>query len=163
MESNTLLSDLVLPVGPLPIDPASLFVRLAGLPDPRKRRGRRYTLAAILTVIILAKLAGETTVSVAAHWGRLRAAWLGPLLRLPRARLPCANTYTNVCAKLDVAALNSCLAQFLLPPLPGLPSPAPEVAAARRRLRHLALDGKTLRGTRRCGHVPQPAVHLLGL
>jgi hypothetical protein len=67
MESNTLLPDLVLPNEPVSIDPASLFVLLASLPDPRQRRGRRYTLAAILTVILLAKLAGETTVSGLAH------------------------------------------------------------------------------------------------
>src|SRR5688572_1174718 len=93
MESNTLLPDLVLPAAPSPIDPTSLFALLATLPDPRQRRGRRYTLAAILTVIILAKLAGETSVSRIAQWARLRTAWLCPLLRVAHTCLPCANTY----------------------------------------------------------------------
>jgi predicted transposase YbfD/YdcC len=69
-----------------------------------------------------------------------------------------------VCARVDVAELNRRLAQFFVPPLPPRPSP-PQLAlsAPLRAQRHLALDGKTLRGTRRTGHVTQPAVHLLGL
>ena len=168
MEFSTFLADLALPDAPLSVDPASLFALLAQLPDPRKRRGRRYSLAAVLAVIILAKLAGETSVSGIAHWGRLRAAWLCPLLQVARPNLPCANTYTVLCAKVDLADLNQRLAQFFVPPLPALPD-APLVPAvpastiAPRAQRHVALDGKTLRGTRRSGNVVQPAVHLLSL
>ncbi len=167
MESTTLLPALVLPPALLSVDPASLFALLQRLQDPRKRRGRRYSLAAILTLIILAKLAGETTISGIAHWARLRAAWLAPLLHLRHPRLPCANTLTLVCSKVDVDDLNRRLAHFFgppLPPLPPLPTAAPAAAPALPRAqRHLALDGKSLRGTRRTGHVVQPAVHLLSL
>ena len=164
MESTTLLPALVLPALSVTVDPASLFALLADLPDPRYRRGRRYSLAAILTLIILAKLAGETTVSGIAHWAQLRAAWLCPLLHVSRPRLPCANTLTLVCATVDGAELNRRLALFFVPPLPPLPTtPLPDVPASARAQRHLALDGKTLRGTRRTGHVAQPAVHLLSL
>ena len=51
MEFSTFLADLALPDAPLSVDPASLFALLAQLPDPRKRRGRRYSLAAVLAVI----------------------------------------------------------------------------------------------------------------
>lgn len=164
MESTTLLPTLVLPTLSGTVDPASLFALLADLPDLRNRRGRRYSLAAILTLIILAKLAGETTVSGIAHWAQLRAAWLCPLLQVSRPRLPCANTLTLVCATVDGAELTRRLAQFFVPPLPSLPdAPLPDVPASARAQRHLALDGKTLRGTRRSGHVIQPAVHLLSL
>ncbi len=164
MESSTLLPGLTLPGSPQSIAPASLFMLLAGLPDPRGRRGRRYSLAAILTLIILAKLAGETSVSGIAHWAHLRASWLCPLLGVPRPRLPCANTLTAVCANVDVADLNRRLAQYFVPPLPPLgPQPSPPGPAAPRARRHLALDGTTLRGTRRTSHVVQPAVHLLSL
>src|SRR5919199_1790160 len=47
MESTTLLATLVLPAAPGPVDPAARFARLALLPDPRTRRGRRYALAAV--------------------------------------------------------------------------------------------------------------------
>ena len=167
MESTTLLPALVLPPALLSVDPASLFALLQRLQDPRKRRGRRYSLAAILTLIILAKLAGETTISGIAHWARLRAAWLAPLLHLRHPRLPGANTLTLVCSKVDVDDLNRRLAHCFVPPLPPLPplptAAPPEAPALLRAQRHLALDGKSLRGTRRTGHVVQPAVHLLRL
>lgn len=164
MEFNTFLTTLALPDAPPPGDPASLFALLAQLPDPRKRRGRRYALAVILTLMILAKLAGETTPSGIAHWARLRTDWLCDVLHLGRRRLPCANTYTLIAAKVDVADLNRRLAQFFVPPLPPLPAaPLAEVPLPARAQRHLALDGKTLRGTRRAGQVVQPAVHLLSL
>ncbi len=155
MESSTLLPGLTLPGSPQSIAPASLFMLLAGLPDPRQRRGRRYSLAAILTVIILAKLAGETSISGIAHWAQLRANWLCPLLGVPRPRLPCANTYTLVSRKVDLAELNAVIAEVLVPPLPALPDPPPPPPPAEHRgRRHLALDGKTLRGTRRQGCWP---------
>ncbi len=168
MEFNRFLAALVLPAVSTTVDPASLFALLTQLPDPRKRRGRRYSLAALLAVIILAKLAGETTVSGIAQWARLRAAWLCPLLHGPHGRLPCANTYPLLCAKVEIADLNRRLAACFVPPLPPLPEPsAPPAhdppAPAPRAQRHLALDGKTLRGTRRSGNVVQPAVHLLSL
>lgn len=168
MESTTFLATLALPATVISCDPASLYALLAQLPDPRKPRGQRYPLAAILAVIILAKLAGQTRMSGIAHWGRLRARSLCPLLGVKGDRLPCANTYTLVCAKVDVAELNRRLAAFFVPPLPALPAPAavpvaPELAPPHRAQRHLALDGKTLRGTRRTGHLVQPAVHLLSL
>ena len=103
MESTMLLPTLVLPSSAPSVEPASLFALLTSLPEPRKRRGRRYPLAAILTVIILAKLAGETSISGIAHWARLRAAWLAPLLQVSHPRLPCATTLTLVCSKTDCA------------------------------------------------------------
>ena len=167
MEFSTFLTALTLPDALRSIDPASLFALLAQLADPRKPRGCRYPLAAVLAVIILAKLAGETTVSGIAHWGRLRAAMLCPLLHVTYGRLPCANTYTLLCSKLDVVELNRRLADFFVPPLPPLPDPPapPPVLPPppSRAQRHLALDGKTLRGTRRTGTTIQPAVHLLSL
>lgn len=166
MEFNTFLAALALPDAPPPGDPASLVALLAQLPDPRKRRGQRYPLAAVLAVMILAKLAGETSVSGIAQWGRLRAAWLCPLLQVPRTRLPCANTDTALGAKVDLADLNRRLAQFFVPPLPPLldpPAVPPDSPVVPRAQRHLALDGKPLRGTRRSGTVVQPAVHRLSL
>ncbi len=164
MESTMLLPTLMLPSSAPSVEPASLFALLASLPDPRKRRSRRYSLAAILTVIILAKLAAETSISGIAHWARLRAAWLAPLLQVSHLRLPCANTLTLVCSKVDSAELNRLLAELFIPVLPPLPEvPLPEDPGTQRAQRHLALDGKTLRGTRRTGHVVQPAVHLLSL
>jgi len=40
---------------------ASLYAVLKEVPDQRKRRGRRYELAMVLACLLLAKLAGETS------------------------------------------------------------------------------------------------------
>ncbi len=45
----------------------SLYRAFQGLADPRKRKGKRYVLALLLTLLVLAKLAGETTLSGATH------------------------------------------------------------------------------------------------
>ncbi len=72
MESTTFLDALTLPASASVGDPTSLYAALQRIPDPRKRRGRRYSLALVLTLIVLGKLAGETTLSGIAQWARLR-------------------------------------------------------------------------------------------
>lgn len=42
-------------------NPESLLGRLRALPDPRRRQGRRYPLASVLGLLILAALHGETS------------------------------------------------------------------------------------------------------
>ena len=46
---------------PLSIDPRSLYHALEQVKDGRKARGKRYPLALIFTLLLLGKLAGETT------------------------------------------------------------------------------------------------------
>ena len=45
-----------------------LLERLAMLPDPRDRRGRRHTLASVLAVSAAAVLAGARSVTAIAEW-----------------------------------------------------------------------------------------------
>ncbi len=162
MESTTFLAAITLPPTADVRDPLPLYRALQRLTDPRKRRGRRYPLALVLTLMILAKLAGETTVSGIAQWARLRTAWLSAVFGLPRPCLPCATTYTVVSSKVDLAELNAVLADALVSPLPAFPDPPPPPPlAGPRGRRHLARDGKTLRGTRCQSPLPQPAIHVL--
>jgi len=56
----------------------SLYETLQGLNDPRRAQGKRYTLALILRLLILAKLAGQQTLSGATEWIRHRS---NPLAR----------------------------------------------------------------------------------
>jgi predicted transposase YbfD/YdcC len=123
---------------PPPEQVQSLYATLQQVQDSRAKRGQRYTAAQVLTLLILAKLAGEQSMSGIAQWVRLRGEWLGGVLGLHS--LPCANTYRNVCAQVNAAHLHALLAQHfadLAPPDPGA------------ELVHWAIDGKVLRGSQR--------------
>jgi len=58
----------------------SLYEALQGLPDPRRGQGKRYELALLLCLLLLAKLAGQTTLKGATQWLRHRAGPLAPPL-----------------------------------------------------------------------------------
>src|SRR5689334_17488232 len=63
----------------------SLYQALGKLKDQRKNKGKRYNLALVLTCILLAKMAGETTLQAIAEWIRLRGDWLQQVLPETRA------------------------------------------------------------------------------
>lgn len=125
--------------------PRSLLDRLADLPDPRDPKGRIYPFVPLLALCLVATLAGHTSVAAIAQFGRLRGKSLGHALGFHRGRMPCANTITNLLAELDADHLDRLLGAWL----------ADRQAAG---WEHIALDGKTLRGSRD-GAVP--GVHLL--
>src|SRR5690242_11569744 len=86
---------------------ADLLAALDRIPDPRRRRGRRYPLAHLLLFAVLAVLAGATSyrgilVFVAAHRERLNAAF-GAALR----RAPAVNTLRALFLALDPAELEA--------------------------------------------------------
>ena len=51
---------------------SQLREQLAKIPDKRNARGKRYSLAVLLLVIILAKLSGENTPTCISEWAKLR-------------------------------------------------------------------------------------------
>jgi len=55
------------------VEAHSFYQSLEQLADGRKARGKQYPLAFVLTLICLAKLAGETTISGVVDWTRNRA------------------------------------------------------------------------------------------
>jgi predicted transposase YbfD/YdcC len=109
------------------------------VPDQRKRRGVRYPLAVPLTISVLAKLLGQSQVHALADWATARAVELAAVFGLTRARTPHPTTWTRILGYGVTAAA----VEAALQPL--LTTPPPEVPA--RTKHHLALDGKTLRGT----------------
>ncbi len=128
----------------------SLLKMLAQMPDPRKPRGKRHPLPAILGLACAAALCGYTSLYAIAQWGREHGAWLARALGFTRDTTPCVATLHNVFKALDVKRLEALLSQW-----------AEEVSAlvlppdAREAL---ALDGKTLRGSRRD---QAPALHIV--
>lgn len=130
----------------------SLHELLRQVPDYRAKRGRRYEAATVLVILLLAKLAGESTLSGIAQWARLRAPWLREVLEL--SCLPCANTYAYVCAHLDVSELTAAVRAWLVQVAP---SQAPD------ELVQWALDGKVLRGSHRATPVVQSGQEVLNV
>ncbi len=66
----------------------SLYARLQALSDPRKLRGRRYSLALIQVLIILAKLCGENHILGISEWAKNRADLCVEMLHLKRKGRP---------------------------------------------------------------------------
>ena len=164
MDFNTFANCLTLPttINHNPV-PTSLLACLQQLKDLRGKQGRRYRVSLVMTLLILAKLAGQSEITAIAQWVRLRADWLCSTLNLPSGRLPCVNTYLHVCRNIDPYELNQILTDFFSAlSHPAVPSPVPPSQPPTRSLRHLAIDGKTLRGTLKSRNTGGK-VHLLEL
>jgi len=136
---------------PLEIEAFSIYRAFEQVQDGRKKRGVRYGVALILTLIVLGKMAGMTTPAAIAHWVRLRASRLSQVLPVGRETFPCASTYSNVLRTLDAQQVTQVLAQFLIRIAASKrcgEEPSRLVGQAQREEHvHVALDGKTLRGT----------------
>ena len=68
----------------LSIGPASVYSAFEQVTDGRKKKGKRYPLPLLLTLLLLGKLAGETTVNGIVDWIKERQGWLRGQLHWPR-------------------------------------------------------------------------------
>ena len=98
---------------PIEVDTWSVYRAFEQVLDGRHKRGVRYSVALILTLIVLAKLAGMTTPLAIAEWVRLRAGWLRQVLPGTRESFPCAATYSNVLRAVDAEQVNEVVTQLL--------------------------------------------------
>ncbi len=73
---------------PEPMAVAWLYEAFQQLSDARRGQGKRYELALILCLLVLAKLAGQTSLSGATDWIRHRAATLAEHFGLRRKSMP---------------------------------------------------------------------------
>lgn len=74
----------------------SLYDHFQQVGDPRKAKGKRYSLVTLLVVIFLAKLCGKDKPVEIADWAKNEAEELAQLLGLKRAWMPHHNTYRRV-------------------------------------------------------------------
>lgn len=133
---------------PLEIDVNSLYTALLKVTDGRHARGKRYSLATILTLSVLAKLGGEDTPEAIADWVKLRGKQVCQYLGLQRARMPHAVTYRRVLGhSVDLAELERIVGTFF--------------AGQALTNKTLAIDGKSMRGTIEAGDTR--GVHLLSV
>lgn len=131
MEFSTFVAGLHVPVTTKALDAQRIYQVLQGVGDNRAKRGRRYVAAVGLTIILLAKLAGEKSLSGIAQWARLRQAWLAEQLPLKAGKLPCANTYRYICDHIHLGELNEALGNCFADVVPPTPVPPPTVGVAR--------------------------------
>lgn len=125
---------------------------LAEISDPRAARGKRHGLSALLGLVCVATLCGYQTYSAMAEWGRYYGAGFLQALGFTHPTPPCAATLYRVLRALDPRAVEAALNGGAAEMLDTLPPPSPAEAEG------VALDGKTLRGSRRQG---APGTHLL--
>jgi hypothetical protein len=125
---------------------ASLMELLEGLHDPRRAQGKRHPLPALLSLAVVAMLAGMTSYEAIVQYGKERGwGFLRQLGFTTRWGL-CKATYSRVFRRIDAAAFEAAVARWVRGHLgPG-------------DARHLALDGKVMRGSR---DGATPAVHLV--
>jgi hypothetical protein len=92
----------------------SLYEALQRLPDPRRGQGKRYELARLFCLLLLAKLAGQTSLSGATEWIRHRGQEIDHHFGLRRTHMPCQMTYYRVLARIDAQMLDEILAAFFI-------------------------------------------------
>jgi Transposase DDE domain. len=117
-------------------DVGSLYAEFSQLKDPRKARGKRYALEAILTLIVLAKMCGEDKPSGIAEWTKHRLEWLCEGLKLERKTMPHRSSYERI---LEQVVSWEELEQLVSRMLSGKRYFGKQVL--------VAIDGKVLRGT----------------
>jgi len=131
--------------------PRPLIEVFAAIPDFRKPRGKRHPLSAIFALASCAMLCGYRSYSAMAEWGRNYGARLAQALGFTHDT-PCAATLHTIFRHVnrdEVEAHLGAWADSVVSSLPTAPE-LPEVA--------MALDGKTLRGSKKQG---APGTHLL--
>ena len=124
----------------------SLMELLEGIHDPRRARGKRHPLPALLGLAVVAMLAGMTCYEAIVQYGKERGwEFLKHLGFTTRWGL-CKATYSRVFRRIDVADFEARVGEWIQGRLG--PDDAP----------HISIDGKTARGSR---DGDTPGVHLV--
>jgi predicted transposase YbfD/YdcC len=111
----------------------AVFTPFADLTDPRIDRTRVHNLFDLVVVALCGTLAGGDAWTDIERFGNERLDWLRTFLKL-EAGIPSHDTFGRVFARLDPAQLVACVAQWL-------------EDIGRDIGTHIAIDGKTLRGS----------------
>ena len=130
-----------------------LLELLAEIPDFRQAQGRRHPLSAILALSVTAMLCGYRSYGAIAEWGRNYGVELLRALGFTHDTAPCAATLNTVLRGLDTEAVERVLASWAERVLATAEMPPNTLEA-------VAIDGKTLRGSRR---QRAPGAHLLSV
>jgi predicted transposase YbfD/YdcC len=106
----------------------------ARLPDPRRAHRRLHRLQDILVIALCAVIAGAQDWQQIATFGRKRRDWLSGFLELPHG-IPSHDTFERVFDRIKPQAFQACFRDWV------------QAVSSALRIKHIAIDGKTLRGS----------------
>ena len=131
-------SELQPTVRPTPLAAAALSQRLrdcfALIKDPRVERTRWHQLNDILTIVILAVLAGGNGWEDIEVYGESKQAWLATFLALPHG-IPSADTFRRLFERMNPKQFEQCFEQWV------------KQLVNELGIQVVAIDGKKLRGS----------------
>lgn len=129
----------------LPIEP--LLSSFQHLPDPRRPQGRRYPLPALLGLVLLGALHGQSSLRGIWVWSQQHWSQIWQPLGFRSSRFPALTTLWSLLARLEPSLLEQLTSEWIEA---RLDHPAGPISG----------DGKVLRGSRRDEHV---GIHLVTL
>jgi predicted transposase YbfD/YdcC len=113
----------------------SLADHFEDLPDPRLDRHKQHALLDILVIATCAILAGCDSWADVERFGKAKLEWFRKFLKLPNG-IPSHDTFGRVFSLLNPEAFGACFTAWMT------------AACAELGLKHVAIDGKTMRGSR---------------
>ena len=123
----------------------------ATVPDPRRKQGRRYSVATILSLAVVAVLANHISVLAIAEWAARQTRHVRRALGFERDSTPHQTTIQRLLARLDPHAVAAAVERVFEPRTPG--------EVRQRGSQGVALDGKAHRGRLRHGATPSHPIH----
>jgi hypothetical protein len=90
----------------------SLLEALAAVPDPRRPKGVRHPLTAVLSLTVVATLAGMKGLEAIAQFGRDHGKALAHALGFRRGKTPAKSTLSKLFRRLDVDAFEAALSRW---------------------------------------------------
>lgn len=124
----------------------SLLDLLGQVPDPRRAEGKRHPLAAVLSLLVLATLAGMRGLQGVVEFGRNLPPDIVAALGFTRPKTLAKSTLSEILRAIDIDIFESLVSQWL------------QAQAINHGWTAVAIDGKSLRGS--TGE-QLPAVHLV--
>src|SRR5271168_3067984 len=106
----------------------------ARLKDPRVRKRTKHRLIDIMAIALCGVIANCDTWAEIVDFGTTHADWLKQFLKLPGG-IPSQDTFERVFAKINAATFSSCCVHWL------------RSVSELLGVTHIAIDGKTLRGS----------------
>ena len=118
-----------------------LLDMLAEVPNPRKEKGLRHPLKAMLGLTVIGLMSGQNSYTAIATWGRTQPQ-LAKALEFRHPKTPCAATFHNLYKKLDVVRLEQTLTKWVQAKFESIPG-----LSTSRLTAVVSMDGKSLRGS----------------